>query len=115
MMEATREMIIVTTFNVEGHNIVEYKGLVRGITVRTPNIAQGFVAGLKSITGGRVSGFTKVCEEARQDALEHMIEHAQQMGANAILGIRYDASDMGQSSATEVLCYGTAVVLQSAD
>ena len=113
-MEANADMIVVTTFTVDGHDIVEYKGLVRGITVRTPNIAQGIVAGFKSITGGKVAGFAAVCDHARQDALEHMVEHAQQMGANAILGVRYDASDMGQSSATEVLCYGTAVVIQPA-
>ncbi len=114
-MEATEDMVVVTTFTVEGHDIVEYKGLVRGITVRTPNLAQGIVAGLKSITGGRVSGFAAVCDQARQDALEHMVQHAQEMGANAILGIRYDASDMGQSSATEVLCYGTAVVVRPSE
>lgn len=106
-------MFITTTFDIEGYKITEYKGLVRGITVRSPTISQGILGGLKSIIGGKIGAYTEMCEQARQHAYDSMIEHATSMGANAIVGVRYDASDVGgQQSATEVLCYGTAVVLQ---
>lgn len=108
-------MIITTTFNVEGYRIAEYKGLVRGITVRSPTIAQGLLGGLKTIIGGKIGAYTEMCEQARLHAYESMVEHAQQLGANAIVGVQYDASDVGgQTAATEVLCFGTAVVLQPA-
>ena len=105
-------MLVITTFDVQGYRIAEYKGLVRGIIVRSPTIAQGIMAGLKNIVGGRIGAYTEMCEQARQQAYDSMVAHANQLGANAILGTRYDASDVGgQHSATEVLCYGTAVVL----
>ena len=107
-------MFITTTFNIEGYQIVEYKGLVRGIIVRAPTIAQGFFGSLKTIIGGPIGAYTEMCEQARQQAYDSMLEHATQLGANAIVGVRYDASDVGgnKGSATEVLCYGTAVVLK---
>jgi len=109
-------MFITTTFNIEGFEITEYKGLVRGIIVRAPTIAQGIVGGLKSVVGGRIGAYTEMCEQARQQAYESMLAHAQQLGANAIVGVRYDASEVvSQSSATEVLCYGTAVVIKRSD
>jgi uncharacterized protein YbjQ (UPF0145 family) len=87
--------------------------MVRGITVRAPTIAQGFLGGLKSIVGGQIGAYTEMCEQARQTAYDLMVEHARQLGANGVLGVRYDASDVGgRTSATEVLCYGTAVVLE---
>jgi uncharacterized protein YbjQ (UPF0145 family) len=105
-------MIITTTLDVEGYRITEYKGLVRGITVRSPTITQGLLGGLKSIIGGRIGAYTEMCEQARQHAYDAMVEHAREMGANAIVGVRYDASDVGsQDAASEVLCYGTAVVI----
>jgi uncharacterized protein YbjQ (UPF0145 family) len=108
-------MIVTTTLDVEGYRIKEYKGVVRGITVRSPTIAQGLLGGLKSIVGGRIGAYTQMCEQARQHAYDDMVAHAQQMGANAIVGVRYDASEVGpQDSATEVLCYGTAVVIEPA-
>lgn len=85
-------MIVTTTFTVEGCSIVEYKGLVRGIIVRAPAIAQGFLGGLKNIIGGRIGAYTEMCEQARQTAYDEMVEHAKQLGANAIVGARYDAS-----------------------
>ncbi len=104
---------VTTTFNVDGFKIVDYKGVVRGIVVRAPTIAQGFFGGLKSIIGGNIGAYTEMCEQARQQAYELMIEHAQEVGANAVVGLRYDASDVGDKfSATEVLCYGTAVVIE---
>jgi uncharacterized protein YbjQ (UPF0145 family) len=108
-------MVVTTTFTVEGYDIVEYKGVVRGIIVRAPTIAQGIVGGLKNIIGGRIGAYTEMCEQARQHAYELMLEHAQQVGANAVVGMRYDAAEVvSKGSATEVLCYGTAVVVQPA-
>jgi uncharacterized protein YbjQ (UPF0145 family) len=104
---------VTTTFSIEGHKIVEYKGIVRGITVRSPTIAQGIAGGLKSIVGGRIGAYTEMCEQARQQAYELLLQHAEDIGANAIVGLRYDASEVvSQGSATEVLCYGTAVVIE---
>jgi len=106
-------MFVTTTFDIEGYRITEYKGLVRGITVRSPTISQGILGGLKSIIGGKIGAYTEMCEQARQHAYDTMIAHANQLGANAIVGVRYDGSDVGsQQSATEILCYGTAVVIQ---
>jgi uncharacterized protein YbjQ (UPF0145 family) len=105
-------MFVTTTFTIEGYRITEYKGLVRGIVVRAPTIAQGIVGGLKNIIGGRIGAYTEMCEQTRQQAYESMLDHARKMGANAIVGVRYDASEVvSKGSATEVLCYGTAVVL----
>ena len=106
-------MFVTTTFDIEGCRITEYKGLVRGIIVRSPTIAQGIVGGLKNIIGGRIGAYTDMCEQARRQAYEAMLKHAEEMGANAIVGVRYDASEVvSKGSATEVLCYGTAVTIQ---
>jgi uncharacterized protein YbjQ (UPF0145 family) len=106
-------MFITTTFNIEGYRITDYKGLVRGIIVRAPTIAQGIVGGLKNIIGGRIGAYTEMCEQARKQAFDAMLTHAEALGANAIVGVRYDASEVvSKGSATEVLCYGTAVVIQ---
>ena len=106
-------MFVTTTFTIEGYKIVEYKGLVRGIIVRAPTIAQGIVGGLKNLIGGRIGAYTEMCEQARQQAYDAMLAHASAMGANAIVGVRYDASEVvSKGSATEVLCYGTAVVIR---
>jgi len=107
-------MLVSTTFDVQGRRVREYKGLVRGIIVRAPTISQGFFGGLKSIIGGQIDAYREMCDEAPQTAYDLMVTHAQQMGANAILGVHYDASGIGgdRSAATEVLCYGTAVVLE---
>lgn len=107
-----QEVNVTTTFTFQGHRIVRYLGLVRGITVRTPNIGQGCLVGFLSIFGGEMAPLTDVCEAARQEAYQRMLQHAREAGANAIVGVRYDASETGQGS-TEVLCYGTAVVLES--
>ena len=110
---AIRSAILVsTTFDVQGRRIREYKGVVRGITVRAPTISQGILGGLKSIIGGQIGAYTEMCDQARQ-AYDLMIEHAQQLGANAVIGMSFDASEVAaRASATEVLCYGTAVVLE---
>jgi uncharacterized protein YbjQ (UPF0145 family) len=107
------EIAVTNTFSFEGHSIREYKGIVRGIIVRAPTIAQGIAGGLKSIVGGRIGAYTKMCEQAREQAYDLMIQHAIDVGANAVVGVSYDASDVVES-ATEVLCYGTAVVIEPA-
>jgi len=104
---------VTTTFSFDGYRIKEYKGVVRGIIVRSPTIAQGFLGGLKSIVGGQIGAYTTMCEQAREQAFELLVQHAQQIGANAVIGLRYDASEV-VNSATEVLCYGTAVVIEPA-
>src|SRR6185436_5310348 len=106
-------MIVTTTFTIEGYRIREYRGVVRGIIVRAPTIAQGIVGGLKSIIGGRIGAYTEMCEQTRQQAYELMMDHARAMGANAVVGLRFDASEVASKmSATEVRCYGTAVVIE---
>lgn len=108
-------MMVTTTFALEGYQIREYKGIVRGIIVRSPTIAQGILGGLKNIVGGQIGAYTEMCEQARQQAYDLMLRHAQETGANAIVGVHYDASEVVSSgSATEVLCYGTAVVVARA-
>ena len=109
-------MQVTTTFSFEGFRISEYKGLVRGIVVRSPTIGQGLLGGLKSIIGGQIGAYAEMCEQARQQAYDRLLQHAQELRANAVVGIRYESSEVGgrQSSATEVLCYGTAVVIQPA-
>jgi len=106
-------VIVTTTFSIEGYRIRQYLGIVRGIIVRAPTITQGISGGLKSIIGGRIGAYTEMCEQARQQAYELLVDHAEAIGANAIVGLRYDASEVAsKASATEVLCYGTAVVVE---
>lgn len=104
---------VTTTFTIEGYRIVAYKGIVRGIIVRSPTIVQGLLGGLKNLIGGRIGSYTEMCEQTRQHAYDLMIEHARQLDANAVVGLRYDATEVASKfSATEVLCYGTAVVIE---
>lgn len=107
-------MAVTTTFTIEGYRIRQYLGIVRGIIVRAPTISQGFFGGLKSIIGGNIGSYTEMCEQARQQSYNLLIEHAHDLGANAIVGLRYDAAEVGAKagSATEVLCYGTAVIIE---
>jgi uncharacterized protein YbjQ (UPF0145 family) len=106
-------MLCTTTFDIQGYRINEYKGLVRGVVVRAPTIVQGLLGSLKNIIGGRIGAYTDMCEQTREQAYEAMVEHAKALGANAIVGISYDASEVvSKESATEVLCYGTAVVAE---
>ena len=106
-------MIIATTNDLPGYKVVELKGLVRGITARAPTIAQGFFGAVKSVVGGQIGAFAEMCEQAREHACDLMIEHAKGMGANAVIAFRYDTSDIGgQSPSTEVIAYGTAVVVE---
>jgi uncharacterized protein YbjQ (UPF0145 family) len=104
--------VLVTTGNdVAGFRITHYLGIVRGIVVRSASIGQGIVGALKSIGGGNISEYAEVCEAARHDAYLQMVAHAEHLGAHAIVGMRYDATEFMQG-ATEVLAYGTAVTLE---
>lgn len=104
-------MMIVTTANeIEGYRITEYLDIVRGIIVRVPNLKQGFLGGLKSVIGGQIGPYREMCEHARQEAHDLMMQHATELGADAVLGVRYDTGEISQG-ATEVLCYGSAVKL----
>ena len=105
-------MIASTTFTIDGYDISESKGLVRGIVVRSPTISQGFFGGLKNVIGGRIGSYTTMCEQTRSQAYDAMVAHAAALGADAIVGVRYDASSVEpRGGAVEVLCYGTAVVI----
>src|SRR3954452_10177367 len=104
-------MMIVTKGNeVSGQFIVTYMGIVRGIVVRSPSIAQGLLGGLKQIVGGNIESYAEVCETAREEAFRRMVEHAEELGADAVIAMRYDATEFAQG-VTEVLTYGTAVKL----
>jgi uncharacterized protein YbjQ (UPF0145 family) len=103
-------MIVTTGNEVTGRAIGSYIGIVRGIVVRSPSIAQGFLGGLKQLVGGNIESYAAVCEAAREEAFERMVKHAEEKGADAIIGMRYDATEFTQN-ATEVLAYGTAVRL----
>ena len=100
-----------TTFTLEGYRVTRQLGIVRGIIVRSRSVFGTIGAGLQTLVGGDITVFTTLCEETRAHAFERLLEHAAAMGANAILGVRYDATEVMQS-VTEVLCYGTAVVVE---
>ena len=104
-------MLIVTTETVSGKQIVETKGIVQGNTVRAKHLGRDIAAGLKNIVGGELTGYTELLNESRQEAVERMVQQAQQLGANAIICVRFSTSAITQQ-ASEVLCYGTAVVVQ---
>jgi uncharacterized protein YbjQ (UPF0145 family) len=100
-----------TTFSFEGFKIVKQLGVVRGITVRSRSIFGTIGAGFQTLFGGNISIFTDLCEKSRSEAFDMMVDHANQIGANALIGVRYDTTEM-MSGVTEVLCYGTAVVVE---
>jgi uncharacterized protein YbjQ (UPF0145 family) len=104
-------MLIVTTNDAPGYRVVRTLGLVRGITVRSRNAISDMVGGLQSMLGGRVETYVKLAEASRAEALQEMVEHAQAMGANAVIGMRYEANEI-MEGVTEVLAYGTAVVVE---
>jgi uncharacterized protein YbjQ (UPF0145 family) len=99
-----------TAFDLPGYRVAQTLGVVRGITVRSRSIVGSFVGGLQTIVGGNITIYTELCERARKDAFHLMVEHAEALGANAIIGVRYDANEV-MAGVTEVLCYGTAVVI----
>ena len=100
-----------TAFTIDGNKIVKSLGIVRGITVRSRSIFGTIGGSLQTIFGGNISLFTQLCEKSRSDAFDMMLKHADQLEANAVIGVRYDANEIMQG-VTEVLCYGTAVVVE---
>jgi len=103
--------LTTTAFDLPGHRVTRNLGVVRGIVVRSRSIFGTIGGALQTLVGGNITLFTELCEKTRSDAYEMMLRHAEQLGANAVVGIRYDATEVMQS-VSEVLCYGTAVVVQ---
>lgn len=102
---------ISTTFEIPGKKVKEQLGVARGVTVRSRSIFGSIGASLQTIVGGNITMFTKLCEQTRAEAMEIMVAHAEEMGANGIIGVRYDANEV-MNGVTEVLCYGTAVIVE---
>jgi uncharacterized protein YbjQ (UPF0145 family) len=110
MQTMTREMV-TTALEIPGARIVRQLGVVRGITVRSRSIVGNIGAALQTLVGGNISLFTELCEQAREEAFTLMVRHAAALGANAVIAMRYDANEVAQG-VTEVLAYGTAVVIE---
>jgi uncharacterized protein YbjQ (UPF0145 family) len=106
-----RHDLVSTTFQIQGYKVTRNLGLVRGIIVRSRSVFGTIGASLQTLVGGNITLFTELCEKTRNDAFERMLQHAAEMGANAVIGVRYDANEVMQG-VTEVLCYGTAVVVE---
>ena len=104
---------VTTTFDLPGFRIKKNFGVVRGVVVRSRSIVGTIGAGLQTIVGGNISLFTSLCEKTREDAFNLMLQHASELGANAVIGARYDATEI-MNGVTEVLAYGTAVVVEPA-
>lgn len=102
---------VTSAFELDGKRITKNLGIVRGITVRSRSIVGNIGAGFQTLFGGNITLFETLCERAREQSFERMVAHAEQMGANAIIGMRYDATEIG-GGITEVLAYGTAVVVE---
>lgn len=108
------EQLTTTAFEIDGYRIVRSLGVVRGIIVRSRSIFGTIGAGLQTIVGGNITLFSELCEKTRKQAFDMMVVHAEERGANAVIGIRYDATEIMQG-VTEVLCYGTAVRVEPCD
>jgi uncharacterized protein YbjQ (UPF0145 family) len=104
---------VTTAFELPGHRVVRNLGIVRGIVVRSRSIVGSLGASLQTLFGGNITLYTQLCERARDEASELMLRHAREMGANAVIGVRYDATEIGPG-VTEVLAYGTAVNIDTA-
>jgi uncharacterized protein YbjQ (UPF0145 family) len=102
---------ITTAFTLDGYKITKNLGIVRGITVRSRSVFGNIGAGFQALVGGNISIYTELCEKAREEAFDILVSHAEKVGANAVIGTRYDANEIAQGI-TEVLCYGTAVVVE---
>jgi uncharacterized protein YbjQ (UPF0145 family) len=111
-MPAVNPQFVTTAFDLPGHRTVRNLGVVRGIVVRSRSIVGTIGASLQTLVGGNISLYTELCEKARADAFELMLQHAAASGANALVGVRYDANEVAPG-VTEVLAYGTAVVVEA--
>ncbi len=107
-------MFVVTSEHVTGHRITDTKGQVFGVVVRSRGLGGNIMAGLRSIVGGEIKEYTELLEEARRHAVDRMVENASAMGANAIIMMRFDSSEIGQTM-SEIVAYGTGVVVERAD
>jgi uncharacterized protein YbjQ (UPF0145 family) len=105
--------LVTTAFSIDGYKVKQNLGVVRGIVVRSRSVFGTIGASLQTLVGGNISLFTELCEKTRNDAFELMLTHAEQMGANAVIGFRYDANEV-MSGVTEVLAYGTAMIVEKA-
>lgn len=105
------QTMVTTNIELNGYKVTESLGVVRGITVRSRSIAGNFAGGVQSLFGGKLSIYVDLCEKAREEAFQHMLQHAAERGANAIINMRYDANEVMQGI-TEVLAYGTAVLAE---
>lgn len=103
--------LVTTAFTLDNYRIVRTLGVVRGITVRSRSVVGSFVGGIQTLFGGNITIYTELCEHARAEAFELMVLHAAELGANAIIGMRYDANEI-MAGVTEVLAYGTAVIVE---
>jgi uncharacterized protein YbjQ (UPF0145 family) len=101
-----------TAFTFDGYRVTQTLGVVRGITVRSRSVFGTFGAKVQTVFGGNITMFTRLCENAREEAFNIMLAHAEELGANGVIGVRYDAGEL-MAGVTEVLCYGTAVVVES--
>lgn len=101
-----------TTFDLPGYRVMRSLGIVRGVIVRSRSIVGSIGAGLQTLIGGNITLYSELCEKARSDSFEQMLQHAERLGANAVMGVRYDANDVIPGVA-EVLCYGTAVLVEA--
>ncbi len=106
-----QDAMITTALSLPGYKVIRNLGVVRGITVRSRSIVGNFLGGLQTLFGGNITIYTNLCEEAREETYKLMCQHAEQHGANAIIAMRYDATEL-MDGLTEVLCYGTAVVVE---
>jgi uncharacterized protein YbjQ (UPF0145 family) len=106
------QKLTTTAFTLEGYRIIRNLGVVRGITVRSRSVFGTIGGSLQTLFGGNITLFTELCEKTRTEAFEMMMTHARHVGANAVIGIRYDATEL-MGGVTEVLCYGTAVVVET--
>jgi uncharacterized protein YbjQ (UPF0145 family) len=104
-------MLVVTTENVPGHRVVELRGQCFGVVVRSRGLGGNIMAGLRSIVGGEITEYTQLLEEARRHAVDRMVQNATAMGANAIVMMRFDSSEIGQTM-SEIVAYGTAAVIE---
>ena len=102
------EQLVTSSNQLEGYKITRHLGIVRGVTVRSRSLFGNIAGGLQTLFGGTISIYVDLCEKTRKEAYQHMVEHANERGANAIINIRYDANEV-MRGVTEVLCYGTAV------
>ena len=108
------DTMVTTAMELPGCRVVRNLGIVRGITVRSRSVVGNFLGGLQTLFGGNITIYTALCEQARHETYRDMVRHARQLGANAIVAVRYDATEL-MAGLTEVLCYGTAVVVEPRD